>query len=224
MAGASWEGFVIETLTAAAPAGALSNFYRTAAGAEIDLLLTLPGQRLWAIEIKRSLTPKLEKGSIRPARTLLRSSASSSFQDRSVFRSSVASKRCPCRIWAGRCLTKHDAEVLAFRFRSGRGSSSLLHCCRAKSQLEACFVWLVVGDPSETALTSAKEGRDTGLSAAFRVSQTKRLLSASTISDARYRAAAVSSPPPSRAAPFISLRGSAERGRGVYTVAPAGAY
>lgn len=62
VAGASWEGFVIETLIAAAPTGTQSNFYRTAAGAEIDLLLTLPGARPWAIEIKRSLTPKLEKG------------------------------------------------------------------------------------------------------------------------------------------------------------------
>lgn len=53
---------MIETLTAAAPAGTLSNFYRTAAGAEIDLLLTLPDQRLWAIEVKRSLAPKVEKG------------------------------------------------------------------------------------------------------------------------------------------------------------------
>lgn len=32
------------------------------AGAEIDLVRTLPGQRLWAVEIKRSLTPKLERG------------------------------------------------------------------------------------------------------------------------------------------------------------------
>lgn len=62
VAGASWEGFVIETLLAAAPAGTQAHFYRTAAGAEIDLLLTLPGQHLWAIEIKRSLTPKVEKG------------------------------------------------------------------------------------------------------------------------------------------------------------------
>ncbi|MDR0274834.1 MAG: ATP-binding protein [Burkholderiaceae bacterium] len=62
VAGASWEGFVIETLAATAPAGTQLNFYRTAAGAEIDLLLTLPGQRLWAVEIKRSLTPKPEKG------------------------------------------------------------------------------------------------------------------------------------------------------------------
>jgi predicted AAA+ superfamily ATPase len=62
VAGASWEGFVIETLSATAPPGTHWNFYRTAAGAEIDLLLTLPGQRLWAVEIKRSLAPKVEKG------------------------------------------------------------------------------------------------------------------------------------------------------------------
>ena len=60
--GASWEGFVIETLLAAAPETTQANFYRTAAGAEIDLVLTLPGGRLWAIEIKRSLTPKVERG------------------------------------------------------------------------------------------------------------------------------------------------------------------
>ena len=62
VAGASWEGFVIETLAATAPADTQLNFYRTAAGAEIDLLLTLPGQRPWAVEIKRSLAPKLERG------------------------------------------------------------------------------------------------------------------------------------------------------------------
>lgn len=62
VAGASWEGFVIETLIAAAPEGAQANFYRTAAGAEIDLLLRLPRGDLWAIEIKRSLAPSLERG------------------------------------------------------------------------------------------------------------------------------------------------------------------
>ncbi|WP_041410682.1 ATP-binding protein [Sinorhizobium fredii] len=62
VAGASWEGFVIETLAAAAPYGSHLNFYRTAAGAEIDLLITPPGARPWAIEIKRSLAPKVEKG------------------------------------------------------------------------------------------------------------------------------------------------------------------
>lgn len=62
VAGASWEGFVIETMIAAAPEGTRTNFYRTAAGAEIDLLLTLPGGALWAIEIKRSLAPTVERG------------------------------------------------------------------------------------------------------------------------------------------------------------------
>lgn len=60
--GNSWEGFVIENLLACVPEGTDSNFYRTSAGAEIDLVLNLPGNRLWAIEIKRSLTPKPEKG------------------------------------------------------------------------------------------------------------------------------------------------------------------
>lgn len=62
VAGASWEGFVIETLIAAAPEGTRANFYRSAAGAEIDLLLALPGGALWAVEIKRSLQPKIERG------------------------------------------------------------------------------------------------------------------------------------------------------------------
>ncbi len=62
VAGASWEGFVIETLHAAMPNGTQTNFYRTAAGAEVDLIVTLPGGRRWAIEIKRSLTPKVERG------------------------------------------------------------------------------------------------------------------------------------------------------------------
>lgn len=62
VAGGSWEGFVIENLIAATPAGTEASFYRTAAGAEIDLLLTLPGRKPWAIEIKRSLAPKLERG------------------------------------------------------------------------------------------------------------------------------------------------------------------
>ncbi|CAH0355483.1 hypothetical protein SPH9361_03562 [Sphingobium sp. CECT 9361] len=62
VAGGSWEGFVVESLIAAAPEGSLANFYRTAAGAEIDLLITLPGGDLWVYEIKRSLSPKVERG------------------------------------------------------------------------------------------------------------------------------------------------------------------
>ena len=60
--GPSWEGFVIETLITCAPAWTSPFYYRTAAGAEIDLLLELPGGHLWAIEVKRSLSPKVERG------------------------------------------------------------------------------------------------------------------------------------------------------------------
>lgn len=60
--GSSWEGFVIETLINCAPTWTPAYFYRTAAGAEIDLLLELPNGKLWAIEIKRSLSPKVERG------------------------------------------------------------------------------------------------------------------------------------------------------------------
>jgi predicted AAA+ superfamily ATPase len=60
--GGSWEGFVIESLIAAAPEGTEASFYRTAVGAEIDLLLKLPGDVLWAVEIKRGTAPKLGRG------------------------------------------------------------------------------------------------------------------------------------------------------------------
>ena len=62
VAGTSWEGFAIENLIQAAPESTVASFYRTAAGAEIDLLLEIPGQGLWAIEIKRSLAGRPEKG------------------------------------------------------------------------------------------------------------------------------------------------------------------
>ena len=61
--GASWEGFVIENLLAVAPPRTMASFYRTQAGAEIDLLLEIPGRRgPWAIEIKRGLSARLDKG------------------------------------------------------------------------------------------------------------------------------------------------------------------
>lgn len=62
IAGGSWEGLVIETLINVAPDGTAASFYRTAAGAEIDLVLELPGGELWAIEVKRSLAPQVERG------------------------------------------------------------------------------------------------------------------------------------------------------------------
>jgi len=50
------------SLIAAAPDGTEAHFFRTSAGAEIDLVVTLPGGPLWAIEIKRSSAPKIERG------------------------------------------------------------------------------------------------------------------------------------------------------------------
>jgi hypothetical protein len=44
------------------PFGADAGFYRTSAGAEIDLVLSIPGRELWAIEIKRNMAPKVGKG------------------------------------------------------------------------------------------------------------------------------------------------------------------
>jgi predicted AAA+ superfamily ATPase len=61
-AGASWEGHVLETLIQACPSGTDAYFYRTAGGAEIDLLLSLPGQELVAIEIKRNSAPTVRRG------------------------------------------------------------------------------------------------------------------------------------------------------------------
>ena len=61
--GTSWEGFVIENLLSDLPYKTQSNFYRTAAGAEVDLVLEFPGKsEIWAIEIKRALSAKPKKG------------------------------------------------------------------------------------------------------------------------------------------------------------------
>ena len=61
--GASWEGFVIENLLSVLEYDALASFYRTSAGAEVDLVLEFPAvSEIWAIEVKRSLSAKLKKG------------------------------------------------------------------------------------------------------------------------------------------------------------------
>ncbi len=77
VAGPSWEGFVVENLLAAAPDRTQGWFYRTAAGAEIDLVLEMGGGELWAVEVKRSLAPALDRGfhhareDLRPARSFV---------------------------------------------------------------------------------------------------------------------------------------------------------
>jgi predicted AAA+ superfamily ATPase len=61
VAGASWEGFVIEQLLAACPSAAAS-FYRTAHGAEADLVLDFKRGNTWVLEVKRSSAPTVSKG------------------------------------------------------------------------------------------------------------------------------------------------------------------
>ena len=61
--GASWEGMLIENILDALPATARSTFYRSAAGAEIDLVVEFNAKDRWAIEIKRSISnPAPQKG------------------------------------------------------------------------------------------------------------------------------------------------------------------
>lgn len=86
VSGASWESFVIETLLAAVPE-AQASFYRTAKGAEADLVLDFGGRRgRWIIEIKSGLTPKLPDSLFRvqkdlhPDRTFLVYAGDDSFR------------------------------------------------------------------------------------------------------------------------------------------------
>ena len=75
--GTSWEGMAIENLLSVVGDRALPSFYRTSGGAEVDLVLDWPDGRIWAIEIKRSLAPKVERGlrsaleDMKPARSFI---------------------------------------------------------------------------------------------------------------------------------------------------------
>jgi hypothetical protein len=53
-------GFVVEQTMAIS--GVTPYFYRTAAGAEINLLLEFPGGKTWAVEIKSGTFPKGSRG------------------------------------------------------------------------------------------------------------------------------------------------------------------
>ena len=60
--GASWEGFVIENILSILSSKWRYSYYRTSAQAELDLVLEGPGNQTIAIEIKRSISPKITKG------------------------------------------------------------------------------------------------------------------------------------------------------------------
>ncbi|MDE2759788.1 MAG: ATP-binding protein [Paracoccaceae bacterium] len=59
--GKSWEGFVVENIHSVLPRLAETYFYRTAAGAEIDLVIKMPNSEIWALEIKHGVAPNLGK-------------------------------------------------------------------------------------------------------------------------------------------------------------------
>ncbi|MCB0713362.1 MAG: ATP-binding protein [Ignavibacteriae bacterium] len=63
--GQSWESFVIENILAAAPLNTVASFYRSSGGAEVDMVIEgHDQQQIWAIEIKRTLSPKPSRGLI----------------------------------------------------------------------------------------------------------------------------------------------------------------
>jgi uncharacterized protein len=59
--GKSWEGFVIEALIHSSGDNTPAYFYRSAGGAELDLILEFSGENRWAIEIKKSTAPSLRR-------------------------------------------------------------------------------------------------------------------------------------------------------------------
>ena len=59
--GKSWEGFAVENILSVLPSRAETYFYRTAAGAEVDLVIRMTSSEIWAIEIKHGVAPKLGK-------------------------------------------------------------------------------------------------------------------------------------------------------------------
>jgi hypothetical protein len=60
--GSSWEGFIVEQVIGILPERWQAYFYRTGAGAEIDLVLFDSKHKPIAIEIKYSMSPKIERG------------------------------------------------------------------------------------------------------------------------------------------------------------------
>lgn len=61
LSGKSWEGFVLEQIAGAAP-DVEASFYRTHAGAEMDLVLSRGTKVLAAVEVKLGLSPVLSRG------------------------------------------------------------------------------------------------------------------------------------------------------------------
>jgi predicted AAA+ superfamily ATPase len=70
LCGASWEGYCLEQILTQLPRGATASHYRTHAGAEVDLVIEKADGQVLAVEIKRTLSPKLTPGLTESMRTL----------------------------------------------------------------------------------------------------------------------------------------------------------
>jgi uncharacterized protein len=70
LCGASWEGFCLEQILSRLPKGATASHYRTHAGAEVDLVIEQADGAIVAVEIKRTLSPKLTPGLVESMETL----------------------------------------------------------------------------------------------------------------------------------------------------------
>jgi len=96
VAGASWEGFIVEQLLAAAPAVEAS-FYRTAHGAEADLVLRFRDGETWVVEIKRSSAPTVSKASTLAAADVGATRKLLVAPVATPIRCAMASRSCPAR-------------------------------------------------------------------------------------------------------------------------------
>jgi predicted AAA+ superfamily ATPase len=96
IAGASWEGFVIEQIAGVAPDGSHLSFYRTAAGAELDLVVE-HGRRKLGFELNFSVAPKLSKGFWNALRDLDMQHAYVVAPSASATRSRTASRLFRCK-------------------------------------------------------------------------------------------------------------------------------
>lgn len=70
LCGASWEGYCIEQILNRLPRGSTASHYRTHAGAEVDLVVEQADGQILAVEIKRTLSPKLTPGLVESMDTL----------------------------------------------------------------------------------------------------------------------------------------------------------
>ena len=70
LCGHSWEGYGIEQIVTRLPKGTTFSHYRTHAGAEVDLVMENQSGVTVAVEIKRTLSPKLSPGFVESMKTL----------------------------------------------------------------------------------------------------------------------------------------------------------